>query len=80
MPYIIGAVVILIIIISNISIVQQSYAYVIERLGAFHKVWSVGMHIKIPFIVRIAKKVSEQAAREQRKRSSALLNAMPAVS
>ena len=58
MPYIIGAVVILIIIISNISIVQQSYAYVIERLGAFHKVWSVGMHIKIPFIDRIAKKVS----------------------
>ena len=58
MPYIIGAVVILIIIIANISVVQQSYAFVIERLGAFHKVWGVGMHIKIPFIDRIAKKVS----------------------
>ena len=59
LPYIIGAIVILlIIVISNISVVQQSYAYVIERLGAFNKVWSVGPHIKIPFIDRIAKKVS----------------------
>ncbi len=58
MPYIIGAVVILIIIIANISVVQQSYAFVIERLGAFHKVWGVGMHMKIPFIDRIAKRVS----------------------
>ena len=59
LPYIIGAIVILlIIVISNISVVQQSYAFVIERLGAFNKVWSVGMHIKIPFIDRIAKKVS----------------------
>ena len=59
MPFIIGAiVVILIIVISNIAIVQQSYAYVIERLGAFHKVWSVGPHIKVPFIDRIARKVS----------------------
>ena len=59
LPYIIGAIVILlIIVISNISVVQQSYAFVIERLGAFNKVWSVGMHIKIPFIDRIARKVS----------------------
>ena len=59
MPYIIGTfVVLLIIVISNIAIVQQSYAYVIERLGAFNKVWSVGMHMKIPFIDRIAKRVS----------------------
>ncbi len=59
MPYIIAALVILIVIvISNIAIVQQSYAYVLERLGAFHKVWSVGPHIKVPFIVRIARKVS----------------------
>jgi len=59
MPFIIGTIVVLlIIIISNISIVQQSYAYVIERLGGFHKVWSVGPHIKVPFIDRIAKKVS----------------------
>jgi len=59
MPFVIGAiVVILILVISNIAIVQQSYAYVIERLGAFHKVWSVGPHIKVPFIDRIARKVS----------------------
>ena len=45
-------------IIANISVVQQSKAYVIERLGAFHKVWGVGMHIKIPFVDRIARKVS----------------------
>ena len=49
---------VLIIIISNISIVQQSRAYVVERLGAFSEVWSVGIHFKIPFIDRIAKKVS----------------------
>ena len=46
------------IIISNISVVQQSRAYVIERLGAFHSVWSVGIHFKIPFIDRIARRVS----------------------
>ena len=48
----------LLIIISNISVVQQSRAYVIERLGAFHSVWSVGLHFKIPFIDRIARRVS----------------------
>ena len=59
MPFVIGTIVVLlIIVISNIAIVQQSYAYVIERLGAFHKVWSVGPHIKVPFIDRIARKVS----------------------
>ena len=59
MPFILGTIVVLlIIVISNIAIVQQSYAYVIERLGAFHKVWSVGPHIKVPFIDRIARKVS----------------------
>ena len=46
------------IIISNISVVQQSRAYVIERLGAFHEVWGVGMHFKVPFIDRIARRVS----------------------
>ena len=59
MPFVIGTIVVLlVIVISNIAIVQQSYAYVIERLGAFHKVWSVGPHIKVPFIDRIARKVS----------------------
>jgi len=45
-------------IISNIAVVQQSRAYVIERLGAFQAVWGVGLHFKIPFIDRIARRVS----------------------
>ena len=57
-------VLLLVVIISNIVIVQQSRAYVVERLGAFRAVWNVGLHIKVPFIERIAKKVSlkEQVA------------------
>ena len=49
---------ILIVIVRNINVVQQSRAYVIERLGAFSKVWQVGIHFKVPFIERVAKKVS----------------------
>ena len=58
--FVIGAVIAILlgIIISNIAVVQQSRAYVIERLGAFHSVWSVGIHFKIPFIDRIARRVS----------------------
>ena len=52
------AVILLILIISNIHVVQQSRAYVIERLGAFSKVWEVGLHVKVPFIERVARKVS----------------------
>ena len=60
MPFVLLAIVILlfIIIITNISVVQQSRAYVVERLGAFHSVWGVGMHFKVPFIDRVARKVS----------------------
>ena len=61
MPFVIGAIVaiiLFIIIISNIQVVQQSRAYVIERLGAFNTVWGVGIHFKIPFIDRIARRVS----------------------
>lgn len=46
------------VIISNIKIVPQAHAYVVERLGAFHSAWGTGLHLKIPFIDRIAKKVS----------------------
>ena len=55
---------ILLLIVSNIVIVQQSRAYVVERLGAFRTVWNVGLHLKVPFIERVAKKVSlkEQVA------------------
>ena len=57
-------VLVLIVIVSNIHIVQQSKAYVVERLGAFHAVWGVGLHLKLPFIERVVKKVSlkEQVA------------------
>jgi len=57
---IIGAVlaILFLIVITNISVVQQSRAYVIERLGAFQAVWGVGMHFKVPFIDRIARRVS----------------------
>ena len=51
-------VLLLVIIIRNIVVVQQSRAYVIERLGAFQTIWGVGLHIKIPFLDRVAKKVS----------------------
>ena len=47
-----------ILIISNIKIVPQAHAFVLERLGAYHSTWSTGLHLKIPFIDRIAKKVS----------------------
>ena len=56
--FIIIAVIALLIVVSNIAVVQQSRAYVIERLGAFQTVWGVGLHFKIPFIDRIARRVS----------------------
>ena len=51
-------IVLFILVISNIYVVQQSRAYVVERLGAFHSVQGVGLHFKAPFIDRIAKRVS----------------------
>ena len=60
MGWFIGAVLLIavIIVISNIYVVQQSRAYVVERLGAFQSVQGVGLHFKAPFIDRIAKRVS----------------------
>ena len=59
MPFIIALIVIVfIIVVRNIVVVQQSKAFVIERLGAFQAVWGVGLHLKVPFIDRIAKRVS----------------------
>ena len=52
------ALVVLLVLVKNIYIIQQSRAYVVERLGAFQSVWEVGLHFKIPFIERVAKKVS----------------------
>lgn len=55
---------ILIVLVKNIVIVQQSKAFVLERLGAFQAVWGVGLHFKIPFFERVLKVVSlkEQVA------------------
>ena len=60
MPYILAAigVIILILLITNIQVVQQSRAFVVERLGAYQTTWGVGLHIKLPFIDRVAKRVS----------------------
>ena len=52
------AVLLLIIVVRNIKIVPQAHAFVLERLGAYKATWGTGLHIKIPFIDRIAKRVS----------------------
>lgn len=53
-----------IILARNLVIVRQSQAFVVENLGAFHDVWDVGIHVKVPFLQRVARKVSlkEQVA------------------
>ena len=48
----------LLIVIANIKIVPQAHAFVIERFGAYYATWSTGLHVKIPFIDRISKKIS----------------------
>ena len=60
MGWIITALIIIlfVIIIANITLVKQSRAYVVERMGAFHAVWGVGLHFKMPFLDRIASRVS----------------------
>jgi regulator of protease activity HflC (stomatin/prohibitin superfamily) len=52
------AVFLIAIVVMNVKIVPQSKAYVIERLGAYSATWQTGIHVKIPFIERIAKQVS----------------------
>lgn len=60
MPYylLIVVVILLAIIVPNIRVVPQANAFVVERLGAYEDTWDVGLHVKIPLIDRIAKKVS----------------------
>ena len=48
----------LIVVVANIKIVPQAHAYVLERLGAYHATWEVGLHFKVPFIERLSPKVS----------------------
>ena len=64
LPILILIILILIVLARCIRIVQQSRAYVVERLGAFYDVWSVGLHFKLPFVDRVLKVVSlkEQVA------------------
>ena len=51
-------VIFLFLVISNVKIVPQAYAYVLERFGGYSATWKVGLHVKIPFIEKIAKKVN----------------------
>lgn len=58
---IIGVIIILLVVIlliTNIKVVPQAHAYVMERLGAYHVTWNTGLHAKVPFIDKISKKVS----------------------
>ena len=52
------AVIIVLIAVRNIKVVSQAQAFVIERIGAYHKTWSVGLHLKLPFLDKVAKRVS----------------------
>ena len=60
MPFILIAVgiIVLILLVTNIHVVQQSRAFVVERLGAYQATWGVGLHLKLPIFDRIAKRVS----------------------
>ena len=48
----------LLIAVANIRIVPQAYVFVVERLGRYYTTWPAGVHVKVPFIDRVAKKVS----------------------
>lgn len=59
LPFVIGILILLVVVlISCIKIVPQAHAYIVERLGAFHASWGVGLHFKIPVIEKVVKKVS----------------------
>ena len=49
---------IVLIIISNIKVVPQAHAYVMERLGAYHSTWGTGLHVKMPFIDKVSRRIS----------------------
>ena len=61
LPFIIALsviIILLILLVSRIKVVPQSQVYVIERVGTYHATWETGLHFLVPFIDRIAKKVS----------------------
>ena len=58
MPYLIVLlVVVVVVMISCVNVVPQAHAYVVERLGGYQATWDVGIHFKVPFIDRIAKRI-----------------------
>ena len=50
-------IIVLAVVVSCIKIVPQAHAYVVERLGAYQGTWSVGLHFKVPFIDKVARRV-----------------------
>lgn len=60
MPYVLIAVlfVVLVLILSNVRVIPQSHAVIIERLGGYNSTWGVGIHVKIPFIDRMSSMIS----------------------
>ena len=56
--FIIMLVILLVIGVSNVSVVPQAHAYVVERLGGYKETWGVGIHFKVPIIDKVARKVS----------------------
>jgi len=56
--WLIVAVILLLLVVTNIKVVSQAQAFVLERIGAYYKTWSVGLHFKVPFLDKVAKRVS----------------------
>ncbi len=50
--------IVLVVLVANVKIVPQAHAYIIERFGGYNTTWNVGLHVKMPFIDRIAKRVN----------------------
>lgn len=58
MAFLVLVVLVIIIVVANIKVIPQSDAYVVERLGTFNSVWQRGLHVKIPLLDRISKRVT----------------------
>ncbi len=58
LPVIIIVLILLVVIIMNVRIVPQAHAYVVERLGAYHSTWNVGIHVAVPIIDKVSKKIN----------------------
>lgn len=50
--------IIVVLVVKSVKVVQQSHAYVVERMGSYHQTWNNGVHFKIPFVDRIVNKLS----------------------